>query len=215
MRTHTINKVIDKILHLFGIYFLKNSEGFGSHRNIKNIYLTRKHYHPLIKDKVKVINIKESWKTLSKHDKDIILNIFNINETKLNFEGKTLMLLTQPLSEGGVMTLDEELNIYKEILRKFEDYKIIIKPHPRDPKNYKKIFPSSTIIDKGFLIEILNLLEIKPTVISGITSTSLLDFKDNSKTYVYDGKLKDERLNKIRRDLIKLLNQCLQYRIDN
>lgn len=205
--THKINPIIDKILHFFGIYFLKNSEGFGSHKNIKNVYLTRKHDNPLIKDKVKIINIKESWENLSQEEKHTILNIFNINQTMFNFEKKTLMLLTQPLSEGGHMTLDEELNIYKEIFRKFEDYEIIIKPHPRDDKNYKKIFPTSTIIDKGFPIEMLNLLEKTPTVVCGITSASLLDFKDKSEIYIYEGDLKDERLNKFRSDLIKLINQ--------
>ena len=203
--THKINPIIDKILHIFGIYFLKNTEGFGSHKNIKNVYLTKKHDHPLIKDKVKIIDMKDSWKNLTENEKNEILSIFNINQEMFNFEGKTLLILTQPLSQENHMTLEKELNIYREMISKFKDHQIIIKPHPRDDKNYEKIFPNAIIIEKTFPIEILTVIGVKPTVVGSIISNSLLNFEESEK-YIYEGNLENERLNNLRDDLIRLIN---------
>ena len=204
--THKINPLIDMFLHICGIYFLKNTEAFGSHKNIKNIYLTYTVNHPLIKDKVRLINMQELWNNLSDSQKKEILSIFNIKDAIFEFKGKTLLILTQPLSQEGHLTLNEEINIYKTAMQKYKDYKVIIKPHPRDNKNYKKIFPQAVIIEKTFPIEILSLIGIKPTVVSSIVSASVLTFKD-SEIYVYDGQLNDERLNKVREDLLELIKK--------
>jgi len=108
------------------------------------------------------------------------------------------------LSQEGHLTLDDEINIYQKTIEKYKDYKLIIKPHPRDDKDYKKIFPQSTIIEKTFPIEILSLIGIKPTVVSSIVSASALAFKD-SEIYIYDGDLNNERLDNIRKDLLNLI----------
>ena len=204
--THKINPIIDKILHIFGIYFLNANEALGSHKNIKYIYLTRENNHPLIKDKVKVFDMKKEWNQLSQDKKKEILNIFNVNLDNIDFKGKTALILTQPLSEDNLITLDEEIKIYDEFFDKFKDYTIIIKPHPREKKNYKEIYPNVEIIDKYFPIELLNLINIKPTIVCSVVSTALLNFK-KSEIYVYQGKLKNKKLNDARQELINLLNE--------
>lgn len=206
--THEINPIIDKLLHICGIYFLNANEALGSHKNIKNIYLTNEFNHPLIKDKIKIINIEQSWNKLSKREQKEILNIFNVKIEKINFKGKTALILTQPFYEDGISTLDEEITIYEEFINKFKDYNIIIKPHPRDSKDYKKIFPKVNIIDKHFPIELITLIGIKPTIACSIVSTAILNFKD-SEIYIYEGELKNKRMDNARNDLIKLINnQC-------
>lgn len=202
--THKINPLLDIFLHICGIYFLKNTEAFGSHKNIKNIYLTYNVDHPLIKNKVRIINPTELWNNLSTCQKRKILTIFNIENQIFDFNGETILILTQPLSQEGQMTLNDELNIYNEVMKKFNKYQVIIKPHPRDDKDYKKIYPQVTIIEKTFPIEILSLIGVNPTVVSSIVSASVLTFKD-SEIYIYDGDLKNERLNKIRDDLLNLI----------
>ena len=106
------------------------------------------------------------------------------------------------LSKDNV-TLKEEISIYKFLIEKFKEKNIIIKPHPRDPKNYNKIFPKIKIIDKYFPIELLNLISIEPDITCSVVSTSLLNFK-KSKIYVYDGELKNETFITAHNDLIKL-----------
>ena len=204
--THKINPLLDKILHICGIYFLNANEALGTHKNVKKVYLTRNNDNPLIKDKVEVIDMKKMWNEFTSEEKKEILKIFNVNLSNINFNGKTALILTQPLFEDNLATLEDEFKIYEEFFEKFKDYNIIIKPHPRDEKDYEKIYPNVTIIDKYFPIELLNLIEIEPTVVCSAISTALLNFK-NSEIYVYQGELKNERLIWAREELIKLIEK--------
>lgn len=206
--THQINPIIDTFLHICGFYFLNMAECYGSHKNIKNVYLTNKNNHPLIKDKVRIINIKELWNNLTKDDHQKLLKIFNVDIEGINFNKKTALLLTEPLSETDTMeiTEEEELNIYNEIINKFDDYQIIIKPHPRDTKDFEKIFPNMKIINKNFPVEILTMLNIHPTVVCSVVSTALYNF-EKSKIYVYDEELNDESLINAREELLKIIKE--------
>lgn len=206
--THEINPIIDAFLHICGIYFLTIGECYGSHKNIKNVYLTHEHNHPLIKDKVKIINIQDFWNNLSNENQTKILEIFNVDIGGIDFNKKTALLLTEPLAEGGLTTIkaEEEINIYYEIIDKFKDYQIIIKPHPRDTKDFEKIFPNMKIIDKNFPVEILTMLNIHPTVVCSIVSTALYNF-EKSKIYLYDGELNDELLITAREELLKIIKE--------
>lgn len=208
--THKINPIIDELLHICGIYFLNANEALGSHKNIKNIYLTRENNHPLIKDKVIVIDMEKRWNELSSNKQKEILNIFNVNVDKSDFNDKTALILTQPLTEDNLATLDDELKIYDEFFEKFNNHHMIIKPHPRDTKNYKELYPNSDVIDKHFPIELLSLINVKPTVVCSAVSTALLNFK-NSEIYVYNGELKNKRLIEARKNLINLLKESEIY----
>lgn len=206
IETHKINPVIDKFLHFCGIYFLNVSEGLGSHKNIKNVYLTKKCNHPLIKDKVKLINMKKSWNALPDTQKIKILNVFNLSSNFTNLNGKTLLILTQGLTDDAGMTLEEEIEIYKHMINKFKEYTPIIKPHPRDKINYKEIFEDIEVLEKAFPIELLNLIGFNPTIVASVASTALLNFEE-SEIYVYNGYIEDETFNELRRDLIKVINE--------
>ena len=205
IETHKINPIIDKILHIFGIYFLNANEGLGSHKNIKNVYLTKEFDHPLLKGKIKHINMKKCWNRFSNDKKIEILNIFNISDFN-DYEGKTVLILTQALSAQEFMTFDEEIKIYEEMINRFKDYTPIIKPHPRDETDYRKLFEGVEILNKSFPIELLNLIGFEPTIACSVVSTALLNF-EKSKIYVYDGYIEDERINESRKDLIKLINE--------
>lgn len=205
---HKINPIIDFFLHICGIYFLNNCECYGTHKNVKNVYLTNKHDNPLIKDKVKIIDIDQFWDNLTNEDQRKILEIFNIDIEGIDFNKKTALLLTQPISESSLISMEEEeeINIYTEIIEKFKDYQIIIKPHPADIKDFEKIFPNMKIIDKHFPIEILTLININPTVVCSVFSTALYNF-EKSKVYVYDGKLNDEYVINARENLLKIIKE--------
>lgn len=205
LETHKINPIIDKILHLCGCYILRADEGLGSHEKIKNVYLTQKNNHPLIIDKVKIIEMEKCWNELSENQKTKILNIFNIKPT-LNDFNNTVLILTQPLSDSDLMTFNEEIEIYTKLINKFENYTPIIKPHPRDKKNYNEIFKDIEILDKNFPIELLNLIGFNPTIVCSVVSTALLNFK-KSEIYIYEGELKNKELDKSRTDLLNLITQ--------
>ena len=205
--THKINPIIDGFLHLCGVYFLSQNEGFGTHKNIKKIYLTKEHNNQLIKDKVEVIDIANCWNSKTKKEKEDILKIFNINyDDVLKLEEDSVLLLTEPFYEENYLTYEEEIKIYKDIINHFPDRKIIIKPHPMDYKDYSKIFPDIPILEKSFPIELLNLIGYEPKTVASIICTALLNFK-NSEIYVYDGELNSEYLNESRDVLNKMLKE--------
>ncbi|MER2014579.1 MAG: glycosyltransferase family 52, partial [Methanobrevibacter sp.] len=79
----------------------------------------------------------------------------------INFNDEIVLILTQAFFEQDISTLEEEIKIYEKFIEKFKEYNLIIKPHPRDLKNYKKIFDNINVLDKDFPIELLNLIGIK------------------------------------------------------
>ena len=94
----------------------------GLSEKIKKIYLTGITEIPeLIKDKVEIINLKEKWEKLSFEEKEEILRIFDLKNSDLikwqKLENR-ILLITQPLSEDGIISEKEKIEIYKEIVGK-------------------------------------------------------------------------------------------------
>lgn len=167
------NKIIQKIKTEEKIYGLSDK--------ITKIYLTGISEIPeIIKNKVELINIKEQWENLSEDKKAKILGIFNIDESNFNKIEKTdnkILLITQPLSEDNIVAEEEKIKIYKEIIDKYSNKNIIIKPHPREKTNYQEIFPNIEMIKGKFPLEILMFLGIEFKEVITIFSTAALNFK--------------------------------------
>lgn len=169
--------VRDRFLKRSKIYY----KIFGLSEKIKKIYLTGIAEIPeIIKDKVEIINLKEKWEQLSLEEQEEILKIFNLKNSDLikwqKLKNKVL-LITQPLSEDGIITEKEKIEMYKEIIEKNKLENIMIKPHPREKTNYKKIFPDVELIEGKFPLEILMLLGINFKEVITIFSTAALNFK--------------------------------------
>lgn len=150
---------------------------------IEKIYLTGLLPIPeLIKDKVEIIKINEMWKRLSQKDKESILSIFSLDLNKIqrfNLIDNKVLLLTQPLSEDNIITEEEKIKIYREIIKKQNNKNIYIKIHPREKTNYKEIFKEFNIriIEKNFPIELLLFLNINFDKVITLFSTGALNFK--------------------------------------
>lgn len=205
LETHKINPIIDFILHICGIYFLNIKETLGTHKNIKKIYLTHECPFENIKNKVTVINIEELWDNKTLEEQKEILNIFNVNQKTLNQINKNFpLLLTQPFSEGGLISFDEEINIYKKLVNNSK--KLIIKPHPNDEKDYTNIFPDAIIINKEFPIELMELIGINVTDVYTINTTAVLNFK-NSNIHIYTEKTSSKIINEATKSLLETLKK--------
>ncbi|WP_303335951.1 glycosyltransferase family 52 [Methanobrevibacter sp.] len=208
METHKINPIIDKILHICGMYYLRIEETLGSHKNIKKVYLTNEHDDELINEKIEVIDIEKLWAEKSDEEKRKILSLFNIDYDAISKIGDdSVLILTQPLSEANFITEDEEMDIYRNMIAEFSSRNVFVKPHPRESKDYKAIFPEVEVISNLFPIEFLKLLGIRPKVVGTIISTVALSFKDGSEIYIYDGPLYSDKLENYRKTLIELLNE--------
>ena len=124
---------------------------------------------------------------------------FNNNSNK-----ETVLFITEPLSEDDLITLDEELEIYKELIEKFNDKRIIIKPHPRETKNYLELFPNVEVLEDSFPIELLELIGFTPDIVCSVCSTALLNF-NHSEIYMYTGEINSEKINLARNFLMNNL----------
>lgn len=155
----------------------------GLSKKIQKIYLTGILPIPkLIENKVEVVNIREVWKELSEVKREKILDIFNIKLEKLKYLNKLenkVLLITQPLSEDRVITEQEKIEIYQEILEKEKNKIIYIKSHPRERTDYLKIFSKYNIriLEKDFPLELLSFLEIDFLKVITLFSTAILSFK--------------------------------------
>lgn len=189
------NFISNKLLNFLGFYFRGFKSGFGTHKNIKKVYLTSD--KPCdVSSKVEVINLEKLWNELSSKEQNTILKFFNFND----YENIDVLLITQPFSEDETLGIDEEIRIYSEIVEKYPN--IVIKPHPREFKDYSKIFPNISVLDKDFPLELFDLIGVKVRKVVTVSSTAVTHFQD-SEIEIYDGVINSDF--ELRESLMKLI----------
>ena len=98
-------------------------------------------------------------------DHKILVDIFLPNAEKVvaqllgtsekDFGKPNAMILTEPLCE-----LDIREKMFRDIVQEYqEDYRVIIKPHPRDILDYEKEFPGVVVVKEKFPMEVLGDIE--------------------------------------------------------
>lgn len=184
-----------KIYNFFGIHYKNYYAGFGTHENIKKVLLTRNTPPEIIKDKIEVINLKHLWDSKTKNEQKNILEIFNIKNIFDDFKEPIILLLTECLHQDNFIPFDEEMNIYKYLINKQKNKNIIMKTHPRNKMDYRKIFPKMTIIDQPFPLEILKCADINIEKIITVSSSAALNFTDICEIEFYDKKTSNDELN--------------------
>ena len=165
----------------------KKNKGFAIEKKIKKIYLTGLASIPKdISYKVELINLKELWNKKTLEEQNDILDIFSFDlNIKEKIKGRSIILFTQPLSEDRIITEEEKIQIYSKIIKKYPSNRLIIKTHPREKTNYKKIFKEYFILDNPFPFEILNLLDIKFNKAITLFSTAALGLGKEVKVDFY------------------------------
>lgn len=136
----------------------------------KNLQIKRK--------KVVELNRHELFnKAFLKH-KDVLLGIFLDREIKdlLKKENRALVL-TQPLYKDKILQSEEEqLAFYKKMVQdlKQKNFKVYIKPHPRDCINYSSFISDVNVINKEFPIEIFNYIKnISFSIVASMDSSCI------------------------------------------
>jgi len=194
-RKRKTSKFKEKKLTFFGDH-RQYQWKYGRHSNIKKVYLTKNKGIPKnIKNKVEIINIEKLWNKKSTEEQAEILKIFGFEKNKLNIDEESIIFFTQPFSEDRILTKDEEINLYKKVLSKYDGERIIIKTHPRDKKDYSKIFPNYTIIDGELPAEFIFLLNINIKKVSTIYSSAVTVF-DEEKIDFFGTKVHPKLLKK-------------------
>lgn len=159
---------------------------YGLSKHVSHIYLTGIAKVPVeISDKVNLVSIERLWKLCSVQRKQEILKLFGLSED-ISCNEKSVLLITQPLSEDNIMPEQDKLNIYKEIVNHYGENRILIKPHPRERTNYQKLFPAAQVLNSYFPIELLTLTgeEFSIKTVVTIFSTSIYSFHDCEKVII-------------------------------
>jgi hypothetical protein len=144
---------------IFGFY-----NSMGRHPKIKKILV--QHPRDLPKDIQKKglkLDLDYMINNISREkEKRMVCNVFPGYEEfsstfiKYNNSKKKILLLTQPLSEDGLVDENEKVKYYGEIVKKYiNEYIIFLKPHPRENTEYSKYFDRMVIIlPKLFPVEL-------------------------------------------------------------
>lgn len=104
---------------------------------------------------------EELDKKLSVEDHRILVEIFLtdpdrlvgqlLNKSASDANKPNVMILTEPLCE-----LDVRKRMFADIVDEYkDDYRVIIKPHPRDLLDYEKEFPGVVVVKDRFPMEVL------------------------------------------------------------
>ncbi|AUM88654.1 exopolysaccharide biosynthesis protein [Clostridium botulinum] len=141
-------------------------------------------YPEHLKDKLVYLDLNSM---VNKINSDVQKNIVNIFVDKLNmydFKNKSLLILSQPLSEDGYIKEEEKIELYKHIIDTHgQDYNIILKKHPREKTIYN--FSQSLELDGSFPSEVFKLLDIKFEKAIGIC-TGAIKFVDAKEAFNID-----------------------------
>lgn len=160
-----------------------NGRNFSDNKVYKKIYITGQNPNaPIMKlNNIVLFNIKTLWNEDEKK-RNIIYKAFNITKEDQKALSKCKsILLTQTLAEDKLITIEEEIELYRNLVKDTDKTSLCIKTHPREyMKNYKEIFPESVIFEKKIPMQLLVLcfnteqLECAYTVFS----TALRSFKN-------------------------------------
>lgn len=180
-------------------YFLKKLSGYPlsfGHSSIINTIEVRfpERLASGVRKKAKVLPFEEIKNQLSDNQKSDLLSFFNVEQVNCVDERPSLLLLTQPLSEDGIVDESYKINLYKEILTEYiDDYQIIIKAHPRELTNYSNFLPNAILLSRDSPVELLSFFDFKLTKAITLFSTSIHSIPAHEKVFLgldYDFKVK-------------------------
>jgi len=125
-----------------------------------------------------VLDISDMISKLTRYQISKLWQIFSLNGVQdllINIDYSfTIILITQPLSEDGIMTEEQKIELYKNVLLKYPSYNVILKKHPREKTNYAlHNLTSSNIIylPHNFPVELIDFI-INDKIHYGITYNS-------------------------------------------
>lgn len=128
-----------------------------------------------IQDKTEIISVIDRWNGLSPSYRARILGLFNCSTEELEeISSYQNILFTQPMVEDGLITLEDELNLYRTLLVDCDQSKLLIKVHPRDTLDFSKYFPEAKVWHSLLPMELVSLLGIRFQEVYTVFSTAAL-----------------------------------------
>lgn len=165
-------------------------EHFGYSNQVQKVILTGlKPIPEEIQDKVQIIDIFELWTKSSEQKKKLILDYYSVTDSDIeNLKSKSAILLTQPLSSGARAVVSDQqlISIYRDIINGIGRENLVIKLHPRDTIDYQSIFPDVLIFDKPIPFEIFVMLGVRFNDAHTINSTAVYSLPKPVEIHMHD-----------------------------
>ena len=152
---------------------------YGLADNVRKIYLTGILPIPeIISNKVELIDLKRLWQQKDSRQKENILKIFlpeGLNNKGL--DNCETLLLTQPFSEDSSNHFSEsdKIEVYRKLLSGYDEWKVLIKVHPREKTDYSYYFPKAQILQTPCPMELLMLLGLSVKKAISVNSTAIFN----------------------------------------
>lgn len=150
-----------------------------------------------IRKKASVLKYDAMVSSLTQKQRDELLSFFNVSESIIENKER-LILLTQPLSEDGLVSEAYKRSLYQRIVdEQIGDMALYIKPHPRELTDYKQLYPEAHILSPESPVELLSFLSCHFDVAVTYFSTSIHSVEAKRKVYLsldYDQKVKSSWL---------------------
>ena len=160
---------------------------------VKKVVLTGQFDVPKeLVDKAEIITPSLLWSEKTEQEKINISDIMGFDYENIHSQvisGRSIVFLTEPNIAAGkmLMTVEEQINLYKKILSNYKEVEIIIKPHPADSIDYSLSFENCFIIDRRFPIQLMDWLGLKVSKFIVMKGSSCINiFKGKYKVDIYD-----------------------------
>jgi len=161
---------------LYGKIF---ATSFGQNSQCENIILTKEEDLKYLPNKqTTLIDLQNIWQVSSKSKQELVLKLFNIDLSAPIFTTKkSIIILTQPFYvDVPNFSEQEQIDLYKEIVERYDKSEVVIKTHPRDKINYCQYFLDIEIFDKPIPMQLLSILGVRFEKAVTIFSSAVLDF---------------------------------------
>ena len=148
----------------------------GVSPNVRKVILTGLLPIPeRIKDKVEIVSVEKRWGLLPADYKHFILDFFDSSVAEMEkMKNYTAILFTQPMYEDGLISKEDELALYQQLLSGCDIKSLVIKVHPRDTIDYGAMLPGAYIFSKKIPMELLNILGVRFKDVYTVFSTAAL-----------------------------------------
>ena len=119
-------------------------------------------------------SLSDTLANISQHDLETITSFFGF-KNKIVIDTNSCVLFTEHFANLKIFTYQYQCKFYQFLVDYFfQDYNLIIKPHPDDITYYSLLFPHASIIKTKFPAEIFPyIITDHPKILAGISTTSI------------------------------------------
>lgn len=192
----------------------------GMDKKVKTIYLTG--FLPIpeaVAHKVKEVSLQAMWQKKTKEQQQAMCDAYLPPDwQRIVASGRSVVLLTQPWSEDCYtypkqFTEADKIELYKTILRDYDEKQVILKTHPRERTDYRTYFPDVLVIDTPTPMELFILVGLQVSKAITTNSSSIHSFGKDVETIML-GTCVTEKLERETRRRREAYNKEVKWQDD-